>query len=71
MSQALSDPDYSVAVRAVKLRRKVEMYQWIEHKKTRYMNVIWNPEFLKPKSRKAKNYFENRCALKIKVKNVS
>ncbi|XP_078342545.1 transmembrane protein 43-like isoform X1 [Oculina patagonica] len=32
---ALSDPDYGVAVRAVKLRRKVEMYQWVEHKHTR------------------------------------
>ena len=33
--QALSDPEYGVAVRAVKLRRKVEMYQWVEHQKTR------------------------------------
>ncbi|CAH3181628.1 unnamed protein product [Porites evermanni] len=31
----LSDEQYGIAVRAVKLRRKVEMYQWVEHKKTR------------------------------------
>ena len=33
----LSDPEYGVAARAVKLRRKVEMYQWVEHTNTRYM----------------------------------
>ncbi|PFX18219.1 Transmembrane protein 43 [Stylophora pistillata] len=33
--RALSDSDYGVAVKAVKLRRKVEMYQWVEHKHTR------------------------------------
>lgn len=33
--RALSDQEYGVAVRAVKLRRKVEMYQWVEHQKTR------------------------------------
>lgn len=33
--KALSDSDYGVAVKAVKLRRKVEMYQWMEHKHTR------------------------------------
>ena len=35
--KVLSDPEYGVAARAVKLRRKVEMYQWVEHKNTRYM----------------------------------
>lgn len=29
--KALSDSDYSVAVHAVKLRRSVQMYQWVEH----------------------------------------
>lgn len=33
--RALSDSDYGIAVKAVKLRRKVEMYQWVEHKHTR------------------------------------
>lgn len=29
--QILSDADYGVAIHAVKLRRSVEMYQWVEH----------------------------------------
>lgn len=29
--KVLSDPDYGVAVHAVKLQRSVEMYQWVEH----------------------------------------
>ncbi|XP_068714626.1 transmembrane protein 43-like isoform X1 [Montipora foliosa] len=33
--RVLSDPEYGVAARAVKLRRKVEMYQWVEHTNTR------------------------------------
>lgn len=33
--KVLSDADYGIAVQAVKLRRKVEMYQWVEHKHTR------------------------------------
>ncbi|EDO34886.1 predicted protein, partial [Nematostella vectensis] len=31
----LSDADYGVAVKAVKLKREVEMYQWVEHSSTR------------------------------------
>ena len=32
--QALVDNEYSVSVRAVKLKRKVEMYQWTEESRT-------------------------------------
>jgi hypothetical protein len=31
----LSDSAYGVSVQAVKLSRKVEMYQWVEHRRTR------------------------------------
>ena len=31
----LSDSSYGVSVQAVKLSRKVEMYQWVEHRQTR------------------------------------
>ena len=32
--QALVDNEYSVSVRAVKLKRRVEMYQWTEESRT-------------------------------------
>lgn len=35
MLQVLSDPEYNVAVHAVKLNRVVEMYQWQEHETER------------------------------------
>ncbi|XP_020897263.1 transmembrane protein 43 isoform X2 [Exaiptasia diaphana] len=34
----LNDGEYSVAVKAVKLKREVEMYQWVEHKSTKEYN---------------------------------
>uniref|UniRef100_A0AAY5F018 Transmembrane protein 43 n=1 Tax=Electrophorus electricus TaxID=8005 RepID=A0AAY5F018_ELEEL len=34
-SQPLYDPNYKVAVQAVKLKRSVEMYQWVEYQDTR------------------------------------
>ncbi|KAM9443665.1 transmembrane protein 43 [Clarias gariepinus] len=33
--QPLSDPNYRVSVQAVKLRRNVEMYQWVEYHESR------------------------------------
>ncbi|XP_027052697.1 transmembrane protein 43-like, partial [Pocillopora damicornis] len=32
--RVLSDSDYGIAVKAARLRRNVEMYQWVEHKHT-------------------------------------
>uniref|UniRef100_A0A8C5DKG6 Transmembrane protein 43 n=1 Tax=Gouania willdenowi TaxID=441366 RepID=A0A8C5DKG6_GOUWI len=34
-TQPLYDPNYKVAVQAVKLRRQVEMYQWVEYRESR------------------------------------
>ncbi|XP_061076428.1 transmembrane protein 43 [Conger conger] len=34
-AQPLHDPNYKVAVHAVKLKRQVEMYQWVEHQESR------------------------------------
>ncbi|XP_062842901.1 transmembrane protein 43 [Trichomycterus rosablanca] len=34
-AQPLYDPNYKVAVHAVKLKRNVEMYQWVEYQETR------------------------------------
>lgn len=34
-AQPLHDPNYRVAVHAVKLKRQVEMYQWVEHQESR------------------------------------
>lgn len=34
-SQPLHDPNYKVVVQAVKLKRQVEMYQWVEHQESR------------------------------------
>lgn len=34
-SQPLYDPNYRVAVQAVKLKRNVEMYQWVEYQESR------------------------------------
>ncbi|XP_030633413.1 transmembrane protein 43-like [Chanos chanos] len=34
-SQPIYDPNYNIAVQAVKLRREVEMYQWVEHQESR------------------------------------
>lgn len=33
--QPLHDPNYRVEVQAVKLKRQVEMYQWVEHQESR------------------------------------
>lgn len=33
--EPLHDPNYRVVVQAVKLRRQVEMYQWVEHQESR------------------------------------
>ncbi len=32
--EVLADPEFSISVRAVKLRRQAEMYQWLEEKRT-------------------------------------
>ena len=32
--ELLSDPQFGVELKAMRLQRKVEMYQWVEHKKT-------------------------------------
>ncbi|XP_048879152.1 transmembrane protein 43 isoform X1 [Brienomyrus brachyistius] len=34
-SQSLHDPNYRIEVKAVKLKREVEMYQWVEHQESR------------------------------------
>ncbi|XP_057701794.1 transmembrane protein 43 [Corythoichthys intestinalis] len=34
-SKPLHDPNYNVAVQAVKLKREVEMYQWVEYQESR------------------------------------
>uniref|UniRef100_A0A3Q3XI41 Uncharacterized protein n=1 Tax=Mola mola TaxID=94237 RepID=A0A3Q3XI41_MOLML len=34
-SQPLHDPNYRVEVQAVKLKRQVEMYQWVEHQESK------------------------------------
>lgn len=34
-SQPLHDPNYKVELQAVKLRRQVEMYQWVEHRESK------------------------------------
>lgn len=33
--QPLHDPNYKVVVQAVKLKRQVEMYQWVEHQESK------------------------------------
>ena len=35
--QELTDNEYDVSIRACKLDRQVEMYQWIEHQSKRYL----------------------------------
>jgi hypothetical protein len=35
--QVLNDGEYGVAVKAVKLKREVEMFQWVEHQSTKYV----------------------------------
>uniref|UniRef100_A0A3B3BDT1 Transmembrane protein 43 n=1 Tax=Oryzias melastigma TaxID=30732 RepID=A0A3B3BDT1_ORYME len=35
--QPLHDPNYRVVVQAVKLRRQVEMYQWVESRESRFV----------------------------------
>ncbi|KAM9813740.1 transmembrane protein 43 [Neosynchiropus ocellatus] len=41
-SQPLHDPNYNVVVHAVKLRRQVEMYQWVEHQESK--DIVENGE---------------------------
>ena len=38
--KVVSDPEYMVAIKAVKLKRQVEMYQWVERKSERF--DLWN-----------------------------
>ena len=33
--KVVSDPEYMVAIKAVKMKRQVEMFQWVEHKSER------------------------------------
>lgn len=34
-AQPLHDPNYKVVIQAVKLKRQVEMYQWVEHQESK------------------------------------
>lgn len=45
-AQPLHDPNYKVVVQAVKLRRQVEMYQWVEYRESKSVCCFKNSCFM-------------------------
>lgn len=44
IDEPLTEPEYSISIQAVKLRRRVQMYQWVEERT--YVEFVINYMFL-------------------------
>ncbi len=83
-TETLSDPDFGVSAPAIKLDRRVEMYQWQEEKKsetktklgggqetvtTYTYNQAWSPQLIDSGSFKKRSGHENPRTMPVKSQN--